>query len=226
MSLLERIAVAALKRIGWDLDFDLDFQSAPFDAITSELALGARPRPDQVDAIRELGVTHVVSCLPEGHRADMAFLAESFETLFLPLRDGVLEDIGSTFPDFFAFADRGHVLVHCEVGVSRSATLATALVMKRQNLRFYEAFQRVRTRRPQILPNVGFATHLQRFEDTLFDARETPSLVRYLKEVSNVPVEIEVLQDMLELNDHDAVRAIHAIFGEEVPRVIQGFKAR
>lgn len=229
MSLFDRFTQRLLALVGLDFEFSMDVLRDPFHEISSDVVLGSRPTPEHVDALRALGVTHVVSCLPDGEQDTVAFLGEHFTTLYLPLRDGILEDIGSHLPPFFDFvasAEKGRALVHCEVGVSRSATLAIAHVMKTRRLRFYEAYREVRRRRPQVLPNVGFATQLQRYERTLFEPRKEgyPSLTRYLKEVCNVPVEIEVLQSMLDAHDEDALAAIRGIFGEEVPRVIQGVR--
>lgn len=65
-----------------------------------------------------------------------------------------------------------------------------------------------------------FATHFTTF---LFSSA---LLLRssYLHRVCNVPVEIAFLQSMLERQEYDALRAIRAIFGEEIPRVIQGVR--
>lgn len=227
----ERLAERMLGLLGLDLDFTVDLGRRPFDAITPTLSLGGRPRPDQLDALRAHGVTHVVSCLDERERPKVTFLGDAFDTLFLPLRDGVDEDLAGAFTGFFDFVDRAgpksRVLVHCEVGVSRSATLATALVMRSDRLRFHEAFREVRARRAQALPNVGFASQLQRLEHALFPEprRDGPaSLTRYLHEVCNVPVEPDVLEDALARHGWDALPAIRAIFGGEVPRVVQGVR--
>ncbi len=231
MALLEKLTSRALSRLGLNFDFTLDLKRDPFDPITPTLLLGSRPRRDQVEGLTALGVTHVVSCLDDTQRPAVAFLHHDFETLFLSVRDGVVENIEVVFPDFFDFVDRAEpnakVLVHCEVGVSRSATLATAHVMKTDHLRFYEAYRQVRARRAQVLPNVGFASQLQRFENTLFPEPRPDgyaSLTRYLREVCNVPVEMNVLQSVLEQHEYDALPAIRTIFGGEVPRVVQGMR--
>ncbi|TNE85236.1 MAG: dual specificity protein phosphatase family protein [Deltaproteobacteria bacterium] len=230
MSLFDRLTTRVLALLGLDFDLSFDNLSEPFHAIAPQLTLGARPRPERVEALRELGITHVVSCLPEAEREAMGFLAADFETLFLPVHDGIGEDIDVHFPVFFALLDglgRGErALVHCEVGVSRSATMVVAHVMQARQLRFYEAYREVRSRRPQVLPNVGFASQLQAFEGRLFpEPRDGhASLTRYLHEVCHVPVEVDVLQAMLEDHDFDAVRAIRSIFGDEVPRVVQGVR--
>lgn len=225
MGTLERL----LRWVG--LDFDLDLRSERFSAITPRLYLGPRPVPEDLELLRDVGITNVVSCLPENRRETVTFLEANFHARFVPIRDGIHEDITPVFDAFFeALATaRGPLLVHCEVGVSRSATLAIAAVMRAEATRFYEAYCQVRERRPQVLPNIGFATQLQRFEDSLLPPRrpdELASLTRYLHDVCNVPVEPSVLQAALEDHDFDAVAAIRAIFGGDIPRVVQGVRNR
>ena len=232
MGFFDRLTDRVLALVGLDLDFTLPTaEDERVSAISEDLWLGARPRPDHLPWLQDHGITHVVSCL-EGPD-DVAFLTPHVETLFLPLRDVIHEDIARTFPEFFAFVDearrdpRARLLVHCEVGVSRSASLVIALRMRAERERFLEAFEAVRRRRPKILPNIGFAAQLQRLErELLGEARpgERSSLGRYLRTFCNVPVEEELLEDMLTRHDHDAFGAIQALFGEDIPRVIQGMR--
>ena len=235
MSKLCKLTDRILARLGLDLDFSISTERRLFDAITEDLYLGARPDPAHVPTLADAGITHVVSCLHETQRADVAFLREHFEPLFLPVHDGIGEDIASVFPTLFDFADaaRQHhphakILVHCEVGVSRSATLATALVMRRCSKRFFEAYCDVRDRRRGALPNIGFASQLQRLEHDLHPRTEDPpaisSLARYLQEVCTTPAQLQTLEDMLRQHDYDAPRALQAIFGDEIPRVVQGVR--
>ncbi|MEO0325323.1 MAG: dual specificity protein phosphatase [Myxococcota bacterium] len=222
MALVDRL----LSRLG--LDFEgLSLRNEPRSAITPELAVGARPLPEERGALRAEGTTHVCSCL-EGHVfPKVGFLGRDFETLQLPLRDAMDEDVARFFPDFFAFAREaaqggGRLLVHCEAGVSRSATLAIAQLMETGRLSFFTAFERVRAKRPGVLPNLGFASQLQRFERPQLGPPAAPSsLARYLREVCAAPVEVEVLDEVLARHDHDAPAALQAIFGE-IPRVVLG----
>jgi protein-tyrosine phosphatase len=220
MSVLDRV----LRWLG--LDFEFDLRGATFDRITPDLYLGARPRPEDLPALREAGITRVVSCLPGEERPLVAFLDEHVDTWFFPLVDGMDADLAPLLPRFFEVLDEadGPVLVHCQVGVSRSASLAIAAVMRGRGLRFYEAFGEVRSRRPQVLPNIGFASQLQRFEHARHPVRAVASLTRYLDEICHVPVEATTLQAALEDHDYDAVAAIRAIFGGEIPRVVQGVR--
>lgn len=233
--MLDRLSTRVLALLGLDLDFSVSMARAPFNAITDDVFLGARPERSRVAALREAGVTHVVSCLAEGERERVAFLEDHFETHFIPLHDGVREDVGSVFPSFFELVrsareqhPRSKVLVHCEVGVSRSATLVTALLMERGRKRFFDAYCDVRSKRGEVLPNIGFASQLQRLEHELMpEARQmegVSSLARYLREVCTVPIEVETLETVLADHDYDAVDAIRAIFGDEIPRVVQGVR--
>ena len=68
-----------------------------------------------------------------------------------------------------AFLDEGlrsseHVLVHCNSGMSRSATLVIVFLMSRRGMSLADAYETTRSARPVILPNRGFFGALQRHE--------------------------------------------------------------
>lgn len=58
------------------------------------------------------------------------------------------------------------MFVHCYAGVSRSATVVLAYLMKEQGLTLSAAFKFVKARR-FILPNDGFKAQLRKFEEEL-----------------------------------------------------------
>lgn len=229
---LETLTGRVLSRLGLDLEWSVDLRGSFLSPITPSLYLGARPTTERVPELKEAGVTHIVSCLPEEHRARVEFLSSDFEHLFLGVRDGMHEDIAKNFPGFFDFAadakaPEAKLFVHCEVGVSRSATLVIALLMKTENLSFIDTLRRVRAERFKVLPNIGFASQLQRLEDELKNTvtKGPSSLAQYLKQVCNAPVDIHVLEFVLEEHHYDAPAALMAIFGGEIPRVVQGVRA-
>ena len=93
---------------------------------------------------------------------------------------------------------------------------------------FFDAFCRVRAKRFQVLPNIGFASQLQRLEHELQPrsvTRVPSSLAQYLHRICNAPVEIELLQSALERHRYDAAAALRTIFGGEIPRVVQGVRS-
>lgn len=222
------IASRLLGLLGLDFDFGVPLQNESFSRITESLYVGARPEPKDLDRLRHEGITHVVSCLEEHELRSVEFLSAELDTLGIPLRDGMDQDIAASFPAFFDFASRveGKMLVHCQAGVSRSATFATALLMKSEQQTFFEAFHDLRKARPGVLPNIGFASQLQKLEHSLVpnQALEPSSLTRYLCEICRAPVEAPILQEALERHDYDAPRALRAIFGGEIPRVVQGVR--
>uniref|UniRef100_A0A8C6SRQ9 Dual specificity protein phosphatase n=1 Tax=Neogobius melanostomus TaxID=47308 RepID=A0A8C6SRQ9_9GOBI len=86
--------------------------------------------------------------------------------------DNHKEDISRWFLDAIEFIDSvrdssGRVLVHCQAGISRSATICLAYLMKRKRVRLDEAFEFVRRRRSIISPNFSFMGQLLQFESQL-----------------------------------------------------------
>jgi Leucine-rich repeat (LRR) protein len=58
-------------------------------------------------------------------------------------------------------------IVHCQKGMSRSASIVIAYMMKYHNMVYYDAFYYVKTRRDCINPNPGFRKQLMAFEKQL-----------------------------------------------------------
>ena len=67
----------------------------------------------------------------------------------------------------------GRALVHCELGVNRSATLAVAYLVESEQVPLTQAVRQVRIERPNVLLNDGFRRQLVRFaaERQLLDRR-------------------------------------------------------
>ncbi|XP_037809188.1 dual specificity protein phosphatase 18 [Lucilia sericata] len=61
----------------------------------------------------------------------------------------------------------GKTLVHCVAGVSRSATLCLAYLMKYGQMNLKDAFLHVKSIRPQIRPNSAFIQQLRCYEEQL-----------------------------------------------------------
>lgn len=62
----------------------------------------------------------------------------------------------------------GFIFVHCNAGVSRSASIVIAYLMKTERLKYQQAYDAVKNVRECIKPNVGFIQQLLCLEKELF----------------------------------------------------------
>lgn len=147
------------------------------DRILKGLFIGSVNAASSRLCLRNLGVTHILVVAKElipTHPQDFTYLV-------LPVEDTRQSDLKSRFGEANAFIEAGRqaggVLVHCQAGVSRSATMVTAYVMWSQKLRLKKAFAVVRRARPQVFPNPGFRRQLDEYNKELFgnQADEPPT---------------------------------------------------
>uniref|UniRef100_H3DD43 Dual specificity protein phosphatase 2 n=1 Tax=Tetraodon nigroviridis TaxID=99883 RepID=H3DD43_TETNG len=97
------------------------------------------------------------------------FFEGEFRYLQLTVEDSLATDIRACFSTAIAFIDSvkqsgGRVLVHCQAGISRSATICLAYLMHTQRVKLDEAFDFVKQRRQVISPNLAFMGQLLQFE--------------------------------------------------------------
>ena len=59
------------------------------------------------------------------------------------------------------------ILVHCQCGVARSATVIIAYIMKTYNMPMQDAYNHVKDLAPPISPNLGFLFQLREFEQKI-----------------------------------------------------------
>jgi len=133
------------------------------------LFLGNSEAARNLSLLQSQGITHVLVSAIECKPCFPAL----FQYLHLQLGDAVGADLLTPLPEAMAFltaafSEGGKVLVHCFAGVSRSATLVVAYVMRTHRLKIREAVAFVRARRPCISPNPGFLLQLRLLEDELF----------------------------------------------------------
>ncbi|KAM3587758.1 uncharacterized protein V6R79_013477 [Siganus canaliculatus] len=95
--------------------------------------------------------------IPESHFLRVP-VNDSFCEKILPWLDRSVDFIEK------AKASNARVLVHCLAGISRSATIAIAYIMKRMDLSLDEAYRFVKEKRPTISPNFNFLGQLLDFE--------------------------------------------------------------
>ncbi|XP_065200408.1 dual specificity protein phosphatase MPK-4-like [Planococcus citri] len=91
----------------------------------------------------------------------------SIDIKFVQVSDLPYEDLLSHFSEMYDFIfqgmEKGNVLVHCYYGVSRSAAVILAFLMKKHSLNFDEALQKLKEKRKIVGPNIGFENQLRLF---------------------------------------------------------------
>lgn len=112
--------------------------------------------------LKKRNITHVVNVACGVAPA----FPQDFTYLQIPLLDCASEKIQDHFHKTSSFIQTaldngGRVLIHCLKGVSRSATIAAAYVIKAHSASPSEAVQILRKNRPIIKPNSGFMTQLE-----------------------------------------------------------------
>lgn len=119
-------------------------------------AIGGRPFAAQRAAVRALGIETVVTVESPIEREAAGWEELGVELVALPTRDWVgipaerFEAVVSAVLERRA-AGRT-VLLHCLAGVNRAATLAAAVLCRRDRLSVEEAIDRVRAVRPSAAP--------------------------------------------------------------------------
>ncbi|XP_044752831.1 dual specificity protein phosphatase MPK-4 [Coccinella septempunctata] len=146
---------------------DLNLGPISVDLIEPNLYLGGLAAAKDVVTLGKLKITHILTIdtcpLPRQIRE-----LKGLTIKFVQLSDQPKEDLLSYFDETQRFIEegvcKGNVLVHCYFGVSRSATVVIAYVMKTYNLTYVDAFQRVKLKRSIVYPNHGFVSQLQLYE--------------------------------------------------------------
>lgn len=120
--------------------------------------------------LKAFNITAIVNCAASRSRLDTLPYQVNADTdyLGLPIVDVPSFDIAQFFDaatDFIQehrMANRS-VLVHCEVGMSRSVTIVAAYLVRYHMMDPAAALRLIKDRRPLALPNVGFIEQLQRW---------------------------------------------------------------
>lgn len=94
------------------------------------------------------GITHIINMTQD---LSCKF-TKDFKYIWIPIDDYEDEDIGAYFDEGIKFIrdalkanKKNRVLVHCWAGVSRSAAMVVAYLIKKHKITFFEAIDKVRT---------------------------------------------------------------------------------
>lgn len=96
--------------------------------------------------------------LPQGIKETVFYLSDEPSSNIIPLIEYAIPIINK------AIVEKENLLVHCEAGISRSASIIIGYLIREKNMSPKDALDYVEERRPCIWPNHGFWNQLENFK--------------------------------------------------------------
>lgn len=145
--------------------YDLHEHSPHMFKIIDNLYLGAYYNAHNDRELKSFGIKTIVNLAREVPECEFSGIATiKFDWLdqhnfdIKSELDAVLDVIHSRISE--------PVLVHCRAGVSRSASVVIAYLMKYRDMPFDDAHKHVKMMKPNINPNIGFMKVLKEYKKT------------------------------------------------------------
>jgi len=140
------------------------------------LFLGGEEAAKNKNKLQELGIRTIINMTDNISN----FYESDFTYYRFPLTDQPNSDIKKYFEDTYkiissVIENKEKILIHCYAGISRSATIVIAYLMKKELMNMNDSMRFVQQKRLCVSPNFGFCTQLFLYESELI----------YLKEVHN-----------------------------------------
>ena len=145
--------------------FKIHYNSHP-SQIFEWFYLGSFSNACDIKELRKNKINYILNCAIECHNKK---LPKDIKELHLKIKDNENFDLINYFEEANEFINKcklegGTLLVHCKLGISRSASFVIAYLMENNNLSVEKALNFVKQKRNQIKPNEGFMSQLKRYE--------------------------------------------------------------
>eukprot|EP01132_Coremiostelium_polycephalum_P002190 gene2190-2693_t len=149
----------------------LEADKYPSEIVEGFIYLGGADNAHSRVQLQNLKITYIVNMAKEIND----LYAHIYKYYRANLEDNPKANILDHFEPIFKFMDEAKekntgVLVHCAMGISRSATVVIAYLM-RNGLSYQEAYKLVKFKRSMIHPNHGFYRTLQDYDKTLTQSK-------------------------------------------------------
>lgn len=147
------------------------FPAFPSEILDHAIYLGTEIDSSKIEQLEKLGITHILNI----SRENPNHFEDQIQYCKIDIDDEAIAPITTHFETAFSYLDKAledteksnRILVHCQMGVSRSASVVIAYVMRMYGCSLQQAIAMVRSRRPQVLPNRGFLKQLSDYEKEL-----------------------------------------------------------
>ncbi|XP_062855660.1 dual specificity protein phosphatase 26-like [Trichomycterus rosablanca] len=138
--------------------------SGPANEVWPRLYIGDMDFAENRAALGRQNFTHVLNCAHSSRRGNDFYSGMGITYMGIEGHDSPAYDMSVNFNTGAEFIHHalntgGKILVHCHVGVSRSATIVLAYLMLKHNMTLVEAINKVKEGRG-IIPNRGFLRQL------------------------------------------------------------------
>ena len=137
--------------------------------ILPHVYLGSQRNAESLRTLRKLGITHVLNTAgfkgPREQPEKSPYEGYGIDYYEFQAEDNDLYNITQHFPDSFRYlidvkSSGGIALVHCALGINRSAAVCVAYLMADQKVTLLKAVQTVKNKRRLCLTNKGFLIQL------------------------------------------------------------------
>ncbi|KAI9317871.1 dual specificity phosphatase, partial [Dichotomocladium elegans] len=139
--------------------------------ILPQLFLGAEQNANDLDLCRQLSIQCMLNCAEERTSSTTSNNQPRHYPMGyrkLPWKhnqDNLVTELDKAIAAIDIARDAGYtILVHCQCGVARSATVVIAYVMKTLKMPMQEAYDYVKARAPHISPNLSLLYQLSEYE--------------------------------------------------------------
>jgi hypothetical protein len=121
----------------------------------------------ETEKLKDLGITHIVTVLA----GVSEMYPDKFKYYTIDICDRKYADLTPYFDPCSEFIDEaikngGKVLVHCQRGASRSATIVAAYLISKKDYTCDKAINLMKERRTCVNPNDGFVQQLSEYEES------------------------------------------------------------
>lgn len=171
--------------------------SVDANRIDDRLYLGGLRAARNIRWLRHVGVTHILSAMQDWTSSDIdANCANPDEYKYVTklkrkyvlVEDNFSTDIAKYFSSCFRWIDKalrggGTVLIHCHMGISRSATIMCSYWMRKHSLSLSKTLEHIKGKRRCVCPNEGFMAQLRRFEaerEKVHKAKRRSAIIKQL----------------------------------------------
>ena len=129
------------------------------------LFLGSYRNACDKEDLKELNITYILNCAIECYN----HYPKDFHYCHIKLNDLPSFKLKPYLKDAINFIDEAHknnskILVHCQLGISRSTSCVVAYMIKILKYTAMEALEFIKRKRKQVMPNYGFLDQLIQFE--------------------------------------------------------------